>query len=226
MRPGPFVKSPPHPRAVAALLAVVLLGTGCAAGHAQVGAHKGPTGVTAPTSTVPATTRTVPPPLVTTTTDPCETTTPLIASCPLSSPNGHAEAAAASGLSSLLEAGSATTTTSLPPCSGIVSSTITVASDEGGNGATYTFTVKGTVESGRSDPISNVSVAFTYGFHIWTANGSAPIGPIAPGQSAMFTASTTYSPIYFRPVQPTAKVISVTYSDSSGGYGCGVNLGA
>ena len=122
-----------------------------------------------------------------------------------------------------------TTTTTAPPCTGGVTSTITVSLVEGGNGATYTFTATGTVENERSDPIKNVSVSYSYGlpgsaedeWASWIQNGDSSIGSIPPSGSAPFSASATFSPIYVRPVEPSANVISVTYSDTSSGPGCG-----
>jgi hypothetical protein len=49
---------------------------------------------------------------------------------------------------------------------------------------------------------------------------SSTVGPIPAGQSASFTDTSTYDPIYYRPVQPTAQVTSVDYKDQSSGPGC------
>lgn len=114
----------------------------------------------------------------------------------------------------------------MPPCTGDVTSTITVSASEH-SGDIYFFTATGTIQNERSDPIGNVSVRYSYGLPASLNAGSPAMkgdvsstAPIPPGGTAEFSSSGVFAPIYVTPVEPSATVTSVTYADTSSGPGC------
>jgi hypothetical protein len=227
---------------IAVLAVAAVLVASCATSQPSHSAFKELTTRTNPSTTIEESTTTTEP-VTTTTADSCAVTTgTLDQSCGADTPSGRALAArdscAVASLANLFGkappppapcpdlSGAPAPPTTVPPCTGDVTTTIGDLATDGGNGATYTFTANGMVYNERSDTINNVVVSYTYGFESWTQVGVSSLGPIPAGGSATFSGTATFSPIYVRPVQGSATVDSVTYSDASSGSGCGNGSGA
>jgi hypothetical protein len=109
-----------------------------------------------------------------------------------------------------------TTTTGIPPCTGDVGASIQDTTDSSSGTGSYQVTFSGQVTNGRSDPVNNVWIWFSYNAG---SEGSGTANPEPPNMGQDSTSEWTSTVSTSAPVT-FAAISSITYDDTAEGPDC------